>query len=318
LTGFPTFSRVDASKKYLEAWSGQLESAMRFERMLAAHEKREPQVANLPQHLLPKAARGGLTFGEIMLSELPNAPPVHRAVLLRAFGDKRIDAISRADVRQWLDDQLAVHKSGTVQKYFSTLRRVFAIAERDGVLPNGSPALVEWTPRVSPARERVLTREEERKLLAVARPDLALLIKLALLSAARFNELLSMEWELIERFSDRSEYLLPASDTKTGKPRVLVFWGWLAPHDKSGKVFPLSQERYRQLLTQACEKVGINDLVVHDFRHTALTRAAEAGASVTEIMALSGHSSIAAASRYIHMETAVTARRVAERVARAG
>lgn len=45
---------------------------------------------------------------------------------------------------------------------------------------------------------------------------------------------------------------------------------------------------------------GRSDLHFHDLRHTALTNAAVAGATIAELMALAGHSTPAAAMRYQH------------------
>ena len=41
---------------------------------------------------------------------------------------------------------------------------------------------------------------------------------------------------------------------------------------------------------KACKKAGISGLTFHDFRGTAVTRLAEAGATEAEIATLTGHS----------------------------
>ena len=50
----------------------------------------------------------------------------------------------------------------------------------------------------------------------------------------------------------------------------------------------------------ACAAVGLEDVHLHDLRHTGNTYAAEAGASVRELMRRMGHSSTRAAMIYLH------------------
>ena len=59
--------------------------------------------------------------------------------------------------------------------------------------------------------------------------------------------------------------------------------------------------------------VGLDQLHVHDLRHSALTLAAATGATVAELQALAGHASPQAAMRYQHA-TMQRARALAEAV----
>lgn len=73
------------------------------------------------------------------------------------------------------------------------------------------------------------------------------------------------------------------------------FYGQAAKLDKKGKVIRSGKGFY-----EARRLAGREDLHFHDLRHTGLTNAAVAGATIAELMALAGHSTPAAAMRYQH------------------
>ena len=47
-------------------------------------------------------------------------------------------------------------------------------------------------------------------------------------------------------------------------------------------------------------KVGLDEMTVHDLRHTGQTLAAAAGATMADLMKRLGHASMAAARHYLH------------------
>lgn len=69
-------------------------------------------------------------------------------------------------------------------------------------------------------------------------------------------------------------------------------------------------DTYSQILHRGLDKIGRGDCRGHDLRHSAMTAAAEHGATLATLMQMAGHSTPAAAQRYQHA-TAEHARRVA-------
>jgi integrase len=63
---------------------------------------------------------------------------------------------------------------------------------------------------------------------------------------------------------------------------------------------PLRGNTLYQAFVRARGKVGLDELTIHDLRHTGATLAAQAGASLADLMKRLGHSSMAAARRYMH------------------
>jgi site-specific recombinase XerD len=67
---------------------------------------------------------------------------------------------------------------------------------------------------------------------------------------------------------------------------------------------------YSQVLRRALDRLGRPDVRTHDLRHSAMTAAAEHGATLATLMHMAGHSTSNAAQRYQHA-TAEHSRRVA-------
>lgn len=66
---------------------------------------------------------------------------------------------------------------------------------------------------------------------------------------------------------------------------------------------PMRGDTLRQAFERARRKVGMNDFRFHDLRHTGQTLAAATGATLADLMRRLGHSSPAAANRYLHAVT---------------
>ncbi|GAA4939222.1 tyrosine-type recombinase/integrase [Actinoplanes utahensis] len=63
---------------------------------------------------------------------------------------------------------------------------------------------------------------------------------------------------------------------------------------------PLRGNTLYQAFVRARKKVGLDHLSFHDLRHTGQTLAAQTGATMADLMKRLGHSSMAAARRYLH------------------
>lgn len=79
-------------------------------------------------------------------------------------------------------------------------------------------------------------------------------------------------------------------DCYAGTERVFV--------GRSGE--PMRGDAIRLAFDRARREVGLEHLRFHDLRHTGQTLAAEAGASLADLMRRLGHSSMVAAKRYLH------------------
>src|SRR5690606_24002584 len=123
-------------------------------------------------------------------------------------------------------------------------------------------------------------------------PELYSIIVLALATAMRQGEILSLRWEHIN-FKTRIAHL-PA--TKNGSKRdvpltikareALVRLG----PQRAGAVFRYSNHGIKSTWRFMMKKLGIENLKFHDLRHEAISRMFELGTlDMMEIAAISGH-----------------------------
>ncbi|MDD9923508.1 MAG: site-specific integrase [Boseongicola sp.] len=72
------------------------------------------------------------------------------------------------------------------------------------------------------------------------------------------------------------------------------------PHKKD-RIFPFNSDTVSRRFTEACAVLGIEDLHFHDLRHEGASRLAEIGRTVPQLMAVTGHRSMASLDRYTHV-----------------
>lgn len=194
--------------------------------------------------------------------------------------------------------------------------------------------LIEENPakRVKKFREReyqwrILTPEEETRLVAVASDELRRAVIIALNTGMRKDEILGLRWENVH---DSREPYIHIVESKSGQARKVPInsrvQGVLALTPRDGEyVFSNGAGgRIRDNKTAfhaACRRAkkdpedekdpGIVGLRFHDLRHTAATRMVEAGVDLVTVSKILGHSSIMMTMKYAH-PTDETMRRAVE------
>ncbi|MET0649750.1 MAG: site-specific integrase [Pyrinomonadaceae bacterium] len=253
-----------------------------------------------------------------------------------------VTELTTAHLQAYVDARLREAKQQTV---FRELTDISTCLNRARDLFSG---LEGWAPPRRPrnvrqghARDRLLSAEEVSKVLAhLRRPagrhewrnarglewegyvrlrhDAADLLQIALLSAARRSEILSLRWSDV----DFERGALRITGTKTDRvrvipaPRPLVALLERRRRETAGSplVFPaaggrvaLQRANTEKIFRAAGRAVGVpygrdtpGGWVLHDARHTAITAMLHAGNSLESVMAISGHSARVMAMRYAH------------------
>ena len=252
----------------------------------------------IERHILP-------TLGELPVSSVG---PAHAADLQYGLGDR----------------------PATANFAVSTLSRLIDQAAEWGVVPEGAnPCRFTRKYKVR-RRERFLTDVEYRRLGRALNGlesngrisvHAAAAIRLVMLTGCRRNEILALRWEDVHR--DAGELRL--RDSKTG-PRTVplspsaanVFaelpWvpgnPWVFPGGKPGT--HLSGIFGPWCLVRS--RAGLNDVRIHDLRHSFASRALALGESLPMIARLLGHARVQTTARYAHL-TRDSVREAAARVA---
>ena len=169
-----------------------------------------------------------------------------------------------------------------------------------------SPATKVKKFREANSRERYLTVDEAKRLLAEAGDELRPVLIVALSTGMRKNEILSLRW----KDADFVKGFIHISDSKSGQGRNIPMNGLtfetLHAMDRSREfVFenPETRTHVRDVKTgfrAACRRAGIGGLRFHDLRHTAASRMVEAGIDLVTVSKILGHASIQMTMRYSH------------------
>ncbi len=167
-----------------------------------------------------------------------------------------------------------------------------------------------------PARERILTSEEARRLIAAAAPELRPVLVTALGTGMRRGEILALRWTDV----DLVRGFITLGTSKSGKGRKIPLSGTVAaalgavPH-RGEFVFwnPETRTHVKDVkkgFAAACANAkkdpgdekdkGIVGLRFHDLRHTAASKMVEAGVDLVTVSKILGHSSIQMTMRYAH------------------
>ncbi|MDE4140952.1 tyrosine-type recombinase/integrase [Phaeobacter gallaeciensis] len=240
-------------------------------------------------------------------------------ILEPAFGNRRVADISRADV-----DRLHSSIGDTpyqANRSIAVLSKMMTLAEIWEWRDQGTNPCRYVRRHAEGKRERYLSREELGRLgaaltnlvdLGLLWPDMANLFRLLLLVGARRNEISNCEWSWIDW--DRRIIALP--DSKTGaKPlflsseaiTVLQNQKITTRHQSSKFVFPgVRADKAIVNLSKPwkliCEEAKLEDLRIHDLRHTAASIAVGQGVALPIIGRLLGHTQTQTTARYAHVD----------------
>ena len=193
----------------------------------------------------------------------------------------------------------------TVNRELDTLKSILSKAVEWGKLVD-SPARRIRRLRVENRRTRILTGDEQGRLLAACRRKLRAIVTLALITGARIGELLALRWEhcvdgyvtfwQTKNGRARRIPISPAIEAVfASQPRI---YPWVFTNVVTGQPF----QSVRQAFNRAVERAGIvtGDVTLHTLRHTALSRMIAQRFDDFTVMEISGHSSTRMLARYTH------------------
>lgn len=249
-----------------------------------------------------------------------------------ALGDYSLAALDQKLVAGYRDKRLKGDKDrpavadSTVRKEIYMLSKVldFAQTEKGISLPRGNPVEKIRKPSESKGRERRLSAEEwkafEKECRASRNPWLWPAVQLAVETAMRQGELLTLTWSQVDR-KNRLAMLDDPEKIKNGEPRAVPLSpAALAvldalPRSVSGLVLPVRRMTLYSVFAAACARAKVENYTFHDLRHEALSRLAERGDfNVLELAAVSGHKTLQMLKRYTHLQAAKLADKLAKSI----
>jgi len=232
-------------------------------------------------------------------------------VVLPALGKKRVIDVTQRDIAKLHHDRRATPTEAN--HALSAISMLFNFAERIGVLPHGSNPcrhIVRYRQR---HHERFLSADEMGRLgTALAAHDgspyAVAAIRLLLFTVARRNEILGLRWDWID--FERGEARLP--DSKTGAktlhlpPPALAVLAELPqvsgnPHVIVGAVRGAALADVERPWRAIRKAAGLEDVRLHDLRHSFASIAASGGMGLPIIGKMLGHTQAQTTQRYAHL-----------------
>lgn len=233
--------------------------------------------------------------------------------LLKFFKDKKLSEITPKDIDDYKQLRLSKVKPATVNRELQILRHLFNLAYRWKKFFGRNPVSESGLLEVHNQVERILTPEEEEKLLTCSPLHLRPIIITALNTGMRKGEILSLRWVDVDL--ENNVVTIRQEVSKSKKTRRIPINTTLRKllleqRLKSGGslfVFLNSEgnpykrhDSVKGAYERTCKKSGIKGLRFHDLRHTFASRALEAGANVVAVSRILGHADLKTTMRYVH------------------
>ena len=235
--------------------------------------------------------------------------------ILPALGRHRVTEVTRADIAKLHHDLR--HIPYEANRCLEVISKMFSLAEMWGLRPDGSNPRKHIKKYAEEKRERFLSPAELKRVGDVLREmedegiELSSAIaaaRLLILTGCRLGEIMTLQWEHV----DLAGMALRLPDSKTGakvvhlgQPAIDVLTGikkvdknpWVIVGTLPGARLTDLQPFWRRVRARA----GLNDVRIHDLRHTFASTAVASGQGLPMISKLLGHTQVQTTARYAHL-----------------
>lgn len=227
------------------------------------------------------------------------------------FGDLHIAKIVPWQVEKYKSQRRRCVKAATVNREVALLKRMLNLAVEWGDLQENPIRSVKLY-REDRRGERVLTEEEEARLLKECSPHLKPIVLTAIYTGMRLGEILSLTWENVHL--NEGYITVTAENSKSRRARNIplnsivreVLYGQsrnsevVFPSPKTGKAWYSSTNPLKTGFWAACRRAKIEGLRFHDLRATFATRLIAANVNIVDVGKLLGHADIKTTMRYAY------------------
>ena len=300
-------------------------------KLAAENRFREVQTAKVEGRYIKNVKGGKLTLNELRkwylsLSEVRNLSTYNTLLSrvahpVRLIGEsKYASSLSLDDIEhyrlsrgqeesRWSKNNKVT--AATINKEISAFKSMLNFAVKYGKIES-NPIIKAAKLKDDNVRQRIISQNELENLLSFSPVHLKPILKMAYYEPMRKEEIIGLTWDEIDLQSNFIR--LSANRTKGKKngrsipihplikemlyslPRSITTNRVFLYLDKQGRYRPFkgfsrSWNRVRKL-------AGLNDVVFHDFRHTAITNMRKAGNPPSVIMKASGHKTMSMFLRY--------------------
>lgn len=308
--GFPVTCKTFETKADAEKWTREIESEM--DRGLFVSRK-EAEATTLKEALtrysdeyLPRLAQQKRERNRIAFFQK------------RALASRFLASIRGKDIADFIKEREQEGAgANTIRLDLALLSRLFEVAATDwGMESLSNPVRKVNKPKLPGGRTRRLEGDEEERLLEHCSIGFGRLVRFALETAMRREEISRLSWDNVD-VKKRSAHL---PKTKNGEARsvplspaaLAILAEISAEQENKASVFGMSPDSITQAMEKARKNADLTDLHFHDLRHEAISRFFEnTDLDVMEIRSITGHKTMQMLARYTHLRTARLADRLA-------
>ncbi len=233
------------------------------------------------------------------------------------FQDKTLNRIAPGDIDNYKSFRLKNVKSATVNRELATLRHIFNLAKRNKKFYGDNPVSIAGLLREDNNRDRVLSLDEEERLMTECADHLRPILITALNTGMRKGEILSLTWNNVD--FDNNLFIITASNNKSKKTKRIPINSHLKTMLLELKLktqafndYVFLSHDYKPLkdiktaFKNPCRRAKVEGLRFHDLRHTAGTRMLESNVNIVAISEILGQSSIdITKKRYLHPDNSL-------------
>jgi len=238
--------------------------------------------------------------------------------ILPMLGSVKISEVTRKDIANF--HHKLRQKPYEANRCLEVLSKMFNLAEMWGFRPDGTNPRKHIKKFPELTRERYLTQEETKRLgnilqeLVIEKESISAIncIRLLFYTGCRLMEIQTLKWNYI----DWNNSCLRLPDSKTGAkvvyvgPHVIEFLHAIQENNDTPKDNPYviygtlpgaylsdMQKPWRRIR----KRVNLEDVRIHDLRHSFASYAVSNGMSLAMIGKLLGHTQVQTTARYAHL-----------------
>lgn len=252
-------------------------------------------------------------------ADIPNKRRNLNQHLVPTLGRHRLDRITDLIIRGYTKKRAGEGASiATVNRELATLSHLFKRATKWKWLKVEDCPSIEKS--AEPQKQITILSDKERDALlraAIADQDQQtwLFVAIGLNAAMRHSEILRIRFDQID-FANRRIYVPEAKAGQRVQPITASLADMLAKErhqrdDAEGWIFPATKSNsttpHRQAMSKQFERIvkraelNPQKVTPHVMRHTAITQLVQGGADLPTIQKISGHKTLVALMRYVHI-----------------
>ena len=237
--------------------------------------------------------------------------------IMPALGRLKVADVTRADVARFHHEFRDTPYQSN--RNLEIVSKMFNLAEMWGLRPDGSNPCRHVKKYKEEKRERYLSADELARLGEVLRQceqdgiesaSTINLIRLLMLTGCRLSEIQTLKWEYVD-FENRALHL---PDSKTGVKtvhlgppalKVLIEIERIEgnPWVITGKLENTHLQEPQRPWRRIRKRAGLDDVRIHDLRHTFASVAVSGGQGLPMIGQMLGHTQVQTTARYAHLAT---------------